>query len=169
MHFVCGYNRNSYECIQTIGNPMVRWIASCFSMWPYLAWVQPNHTSSQDFARCIPFFVVFCAWTAAKALELLGFGEMHPVFRWGLVWVQPTVGIIKVLWDASCCFCCCLTFGMNANNPYQLCGLGEVHLVFRYSLVCVNAIKTQDILRLAEINHVCCCSLAWMQPNLTNS
>ena len=151
-----------------IRHPRVRWNASCFSLWPHLVWVQPNHDDAQDFERCIPYFAV----SLLHELQLnhwnsLGFGDMHRIVRWGPIWCEcsqlqeflrfgemhPAFSVVALI-----CYDC----NQNHSNAE-----GSVRCICfsTIALIGVNAINPKEFLGSAEIHHVCCCSLAWMQPN----
>jgi len=105
MHPVSDWSLIRCECNHTIGIPRFLRDASCLLLKLYLAWMQPKHRNSLCLARCILFmFETLCSVSSAKTYEFMGFGDMHPVCGWRLMWREcsQTIRIPRVWWDVSC-------------------------------------------------------------------
>ena len=105
MHLVYNWSLVWCECGQNSGVPGVWWDAPCLRLKPSVVWVPEKRRNSQGLVRCTLFMIeALCGVSAGKLKDFLGFGEMHLVYDWSLVWCEcrQPIGIIRVWWDAPC-------------------------------------------------------------------
>ena len=161
------------ECKQDIGILRAWWDASCLLLWPQWVWMQANHWNSWGLMRCVLLIiVVLLCMNAAKQLEYLGFGEMHPVYHCIIIGCEcnHTIGFPWVWWDAPCLWTE-PSFGVNATNPWEFLGLTERHPVYSCGLIGCECNQTIGIPRVwCDASCLLLCPRwVWMQPNHWNS
>ena len=84
-------------------SPSVLQNTLCFSLWPYLAWAQPNQQKSQGVMTCILFFVYGRIWHDCG--HIMGNSSVcwdaFCFFRYSRKWCDcnQTIGDPRVRWD----------------------------------------------------------------------